>query len=545
MALTAEEQRELDTLELEALEAEAAAVPQGSTGNVSVPQSERSILDNTYPVPTAFGTIPVNPVRLGQAVKNMGLEGGGATAGQILGAPFEAVGGIHIGGAVGGGIGNIAAQLTTPGKKFSLGEVAGAAGAGTIPGASLAKAGAKEVGKQALKYAGANVAATNAQSLIDTGKPASLSQDVLAATTGAASAPLSKFFDKGARAMATADEASRGSRARETLRLGRELGLVVPPAAVAPNAANNTIQSIAGKAAVAQEAILRNQPKINDAVRVEIGLPMNAPITPISLNTARVGPNLVYGEVANHSPASAGLLDKFKNSMDEARELRSAYRASVDAGVPNNATLAAARAAETQADVYKQGLKKVLPPDLFNSFDSARTQLAKIGLADRALNLGDGNISAKVFGDALDAGEKLTGNFAKLGRFENAFGRYVRDAASTPPSGVDYLKMFSKIGAGGGLGYAAGGVPGAIAGTGAMMAAEKGARELALSPTFQRAMVNPAYGARTADTASELARLGLMSAGRKELPSIDTPLNEEEMARLQELLAQREATNAP
>lgn len=538
MALTADEQRELDTLELEALEAEAAASSPDS--GVEQPRIAPAVASAPGAVMIRGQEVKAPGSGAIQTIKNMGLEAGGATIGQAAGTPFAAFGGIPIGGALGGAAGNIAAQLTTPGKKFSLGQALGAAAAGAIPGASIAKAGGKEVAVQAGKYALGNVAATNVESLVDTGKLASPSQDVLAAVTGAASAPLSKFLDRGTRAEATRVAAQQGSRSRETLRLGRELGLVVPPAAVAPNAANNTIQSIAGKAAVAQEAILRNQPKINDAVRAEIGLPMDAPITPISLNTARVGPNLVYEKIGATSPAAKNLLEQFKQASADANELYAAYRT---APIKDPSLLAQAKAAERVADQMQTGLGKEIGPDLLKEFTAARVQLAKIGLAERALNLGDGNISAKVFGDALDAGEKLTGNFAKLGRFENAFGRYVRDAASTPPSGVDYLKMFSKIGAGGGLGYAAGGVPGAVAGTGAMMAAESGARKLALSPTFQQVMVNPQYGARTADSASELARLGTMAAGR-ELPSLDTPLTDEELARLQELLAQRETTNA-
>ncbi len=515
MALTADEQREMDHLELEQLEAEKSASSSVAPAQAVPPEIPRTAYNTDQVIPTPFGAITLNPEQTVHTVKNLGLEGGGATLGQIAGAPFAEFGGVQAGGAIGGALGNIAGQLTTPGKKFSLGEVGGAAVGGAIPGASLAKATARTVAMQGAKYAAGNVAAVNTQSMIDTGKPASLKQDAIAAIGGAAGAPLSKFLDKGLRAEATRIAAAQDSVRRETLNAGRELGLVVPPAVTSPNAANNTLNSLAGKAATAQEAIIRNQPKINDAVRAEIGMASDVPLSPIALNTQRVGPNMVYDQIAKHSPEADGLLGQFKGAMDQARELRAAYRASIDAGTPNNATLLAARAAEAQADVFKQGLKKVLPTPLYDSFDAARTQLAKIGLAERAIRLGDGNVDAKVFGDALESGEKLTGNFSKLGRFQSAFGRYVKEAATTPPSGVDNLKMMAKLGLGGAGGYAAGGPFGAVAGAAAMTGAEKGARELALSPFYQRNFAQPFYGATNEDFQAALARYSAMNASRQ------------------------------
>ncbi len=475
--------------------------------------------------------------QVGQTVKNMGLEGGGAALGQAIGAPFEAVGGMHIGGAAGGGIGNAAAQLTTPGKDFKIGEVLAAMAAGAVPGASLAKAGIGQVAKQGAKYAAANLAGKTIQTGVDEGRLPTVGEAALAAGSGAIGAPISKFLDSGTRVAIAEANASRDAVRRETLNAGRELGLVVPPSAVNPNIVNDSLQSLAGKAATAQEAILRNQPKVNAAVRAEIGLPESAPLSPIALNTQKVGPNMVYGQIAQSGPAAAGLLDKFKSAMDQARELRSAYRASLDAGLPNNATLAAARAAETQADVFKQGLKKVVAPALYDSFDQARTQLAKIGMVERGVRLGDGNVDAKVFGDALESGEKLTGNLLKLGKFQSAFGRYIKEASATQPSGVDYLKMASKGGLAVG-GLMKGDPTLAIAGPAALYAAERGARSGILSPVGQRLLANPFYGPELEDAGAGVSRLAAESAGRNPASvNLDEPLSDEEMKRYQELKA--------
>lgn len=494
-------------------------------------QGESSPYTTDLPIPTGFGgTMTINPSRVVQAVKNMGLEGGGATLGQAIGAPFEFAGGMHIGGALGGAGGNALAQFTTPGKKFSVGEMLAAGATGAVPGASLAKAGASQIFAQGAKYAGANLIGKGLQTGIDEGRLPTLKEGAIAAGAGALSAPLSKFLDRGTRAEVARVAAQQDAVRRETLKAGRGLGLVVPPAAVAPNAVTNTLQSLAGKAATAQEAILRNQPKINAAVRSEIGLPADAPLSPISINTARVAPNLVYEKIARSSPEAAGLLAEFKQASADANELYAAYRVSP---IKDPSLLAKAKAAEIDADALKSGLGQVVSPALMKEFDSARTLLAKIGLADRATRVGDGNVDAKVFGDALEHGEKLTGNLLKLGRFQSAFGRYVKEAATTPPSAVDNLKMFARFGLGGGAGYAAGGPMGAIVGTLGMAAAEKGARSAILSKPFQSRFATPYYGPSLEDVPAGLARLGAESAGRDS--NLDEPLSEEEMRRYEEL----------
>ncbi len=490
------------------------------------PESPRSLADNVFPLPTAFGTINVNPVRLGHAVKNMGLEGGGATIGQVVGAPFAAVGGVQIGGGAGAAIGNTVAQLTTPGKKFSLGEVGGAAVTGMIPGASLAKAPIKEVAKQAGKYALGNVAAKNVESFVDTGKAASPGEDALAALTGAASAPLSKFLDGGTRAEATRVATQKGAYNRETLKLGRELGYTLPPSVVAPNAVNDTLTSLGGKAAVAQSAIHINQPKTNEAVAKQIGIPFDAPASPISINTARVGPNLVYDKVAKAVPGSSKLLEAYKQANADTSKLFTAYRASL---VKDPAMLAEAKAKQAIADAYETQLRKVVGPNLADELKDARRKLAEIGVAERAFVGGD--FSGEVIGDAFENGEKLSGNLYKIGRFENRFGKYIREASKTPAAGVDHLKLLAK-GAMVGGGAATGNPALAIGAPLAMAAAERGARAGVLSAPYQNALVNQNYGAATADTVSELARFGTMSEGRDLL---DEPLTPEEQTRLEDL----------
>jgi len=474
--------------------------------------------------------------RVAQGIKNMGLEAGGATAGQIIGAPFEEVGGSHILGAIGGALGNTVAQLTTPGKRFSFGEALGAGATGAIPGASLAKAPLKEVAKYGAKQAIGNVARENIQSFVDTGRAAPLERDAISAATGLLSSPAGKFLDSGKMAAAVKQASGNDSVRRETLRLGRELGLVVPPPAINPNPVNDTLNSIAGKAATAQSAILRNAPKIDDAIRAEIGLSPGTPFSPIALNTARVPHNLVYDQIGQSSPAAKNLLEQFKQTTADANELYAAYRLSP---IKDPAILKQAKALDAQAAIYKTNLGKVVGPTLMKQFDSARTALAKIGLAERSVNPGTGSIDPNVIGKALDAGEFMSGNFTKIGRFQNAFGKYVKDASTTPPAGVDYLKTLAKIGVGG-YGVKTGDVGAAIAGVAAMEGAERGTRNLILSKAYQEKLANPSYGAAQADVPAQLAARSVARIADE-----DTPLTDEEKARLAALEAQYGPATAP
>jgi hypothetical protein len=123
------------------------------------------------PVPTPWGG-KFNPIEAAQTVKNMGLEAGGAAGGQALGVGTGPLAPVAVPalGAVGGFLGNVAGQLTTPGKDFSWGEAGGAFVAGSVPGASLAKAGGKVLVKEGLKAAATNYGAKATETLIDRGE---------------------------------------------------------------------------------------------------------------------------------------------------------------------------------------------------------------------------------------------------------------------------------------------------------------------------------------------------------------------------------------
>jgi hypothetical protein len=179
-----------------------------------------------------------------------------------------------------------------------------------------------------------------------------------------------------------------------------------------------------------------------------------------------------------------------------------------------------AKAKEAQKDADRSFLqleaeaKAANKPDLGTRFQEARVKLAKIGLVERSINKGTGDVDAAVMGRAYDAGEKLTGNFEKIGRFQNAFSQMVKDASLSPPAGVNQLLP---ILAGTGAMYAGArsGSPAIGAGViAAYLGGPEAARRTMLSGPYQNNFVNYSYGATRQDAPAMLAQFAGKTVGR-------------------------------
>lgn len=496
-------------LELRELESRATPNKLGGAGGNWTPDR----------LPPAMGLSAANLGKMGRAVAGVitdsGMEGAGATGGQAVGAatgPFAPVA-IPVLGGVGAAAGNILGQIRR-GQPLSAGEAGGAFVGGMIPGAPMAGAGVKTVAKEMGKQGAGNLVAATVQTGISEGRVPTLGEAELAVGAGALGTIGAKILDRGGNAIAAAEALKRSQDAtrRETLKLGKDLGYVLPPSVVRPSTGNDLLNSFAGKAATAQEAVRRNQPITNAAVREEIGLMKGDALSPQALNVARLGPNAVYAKIAAVSPQAKISLDSFKQSQADANSLFSQYRSQFP---KDPAILQAAKQKQIDADdamvQIDQEVTQAGKPNLVADFTEARQKLAKIGLVERSLNKGDGNIDAKVIGDAYDAGEKLSGNFLKIGRFQNAFSAAVREASKTPPSGVNQLLPFLAGGAAT-QGMMMQDPRGALAAA-AILGGPRIAREAALSPMIQRGLT-PGYGPTRQDIPAMLARFTTQAAGR-------------------------------
>jgi hypothetical protein len=314
-----------------------------------------------------------------------------------------------------------------------------------------------------------------------------------------------------------------------TLREAQAAGYVVPPSAVNQSGMNKVLESVAGKAAVGQEAALRNQEVTNSLARKALGFPEGTPLSEQALRQYRHAVGRPYREVSALSPQAAQNLEALKNARHQATAYNRHYTMSAD---PNS--LNQARHFQQQAEALEQSLEQIAQqsgrPQLVDALRDSRRQIAMSWDVEKALNVGTGDVSAKALGRSLDKGRPMTGELATAGRFAEAFGPYARDAASIPTPGVSKVGALASALMGGG-GMAAAGPAGVIAGA-VPFVAPPAARSAVLSGPYQRMMAQPDYSvgpvARTAAALNdpETQRRAALLARSLALPAIPQAVNE-------------------
>lgn len=292
-----------------------------------------------------------------------------------------------------------------------------------------------------------------------------------------------------ARAPALAAERAQNTVRDATLRPAQDAGYVLPPSAIRPTAAGNVVESIAGKAALKQEAEIKNQQVTNRLVREELRLPENTPLTEHVLETARNQAAQPYRDVAALSPLASNALQRLRDARSEATVNFRHYDIS---GTPQS--LRDARAADAQATMLERVLEREAAnrgrPELVPQLREARTYIAKTHDVERALNVGNGNVDAQIIGRAIDRGRPLTGNLETIGKFAEAYKPFVREASKVPNPGSSAVNA----GASAVLGYEGYqhmGTPGLAAA--AIPFARGGVRSGLLSDTYQQNFNRPSY----------------------------------------------------
>lgn len=274
-----------------------------------------------------------------------------------------------------------------------------------------------------------------------------------------------------------------------TLREAQAEGYVVPKSAVNPGFLNNRLESIAGKAALGQEAASRNQGVTNQLARRAIGLPDDAPLSMQTLEAVRHQAAQPYREIAAMSPGAARSLEQLKEARFNATNHFNFFNRSGDP-----AALQAARGFQHTAEQLESNFERMAQttnnPNLVQQLREARTLIARTYDVERALNLGSGDVSARSLGRSLDRGRPLTGELATAARFAEGFPAYAREGASIPTPGVSKSEALTStlLGVGG---YGMGGPAGAA--LAALPLASVPVRSGLLSPAYQRGVI-PEYG---------------------------------------------------
>ena len=387
---------------------------------------------------TSAGTVGA----LGRAAFDAGTEGGAAAIGQMMGAEFGPAG-MSLGGGIGGGFGNYVAQQ----RKIKMGEQAafkygqflGAVGANMIPGGPLFKASRPAVALEAAKYGFGNLAAKAVETGIDEGRLPTATEAALSGGLGAAAPVAAKYVplvaDRGLQAAKVAGQTAMEGVQAATLAAGRKLGYVVPPTMVnviaeKPGMLNKTLTYAVNDSPLAIATTIKNQKATNAAAAKYAGIPAGERIDPDVLAKHIDVAEKPYAAVAQLSPAAADNLKGLREARAQAKRF---WQASDRTGLP--AMEDQARDYDNLAQLYETALENEASaagkPELLDALREARVKLAKLYMVDRALNEGNGMVSAKAFGTALKSGKvKLTDEGLDIARMALAYPAFVGDVAT-------------------------------------------------------------------------------------------------------------------
>lgn len=424
----------------------------------------------------------------GGMLADMALEGGGATGGQIIGAiPALSVptGGLSIplGGAIGGTAGNLASQkrriLAGEQQGYRPGEALASFFTGMIPGASLEASGGKAIAREALKQGAGGLAGRTIETVVDEGRLPSAAEYTVSGILPAAGGALAQRIQAANPKVASAVSEANARRATEraTLAAGRDAGLVVPPSLVNPGTVNDLLESAGGKAAVKQQAAIKNQPTVNAAVKRELGIPDAQDITEDLLDDIREKASKPYQKIE----AMAEKAKVEKTNVEKATEGMSSHETEALRAIPANADKLKSLAIQTGADIsalrkarntattkFRQYARSADPdhldearaalenanvleqriedaavdfgaPELVKELREGRTLIAKTYDAENALNVANSNIDPQKLASALRKGKPLSGELETIGAMALAYPQVMKEASKVGAPGVSAL----------------------------------------------------------------------------------------------------------
>lgn len=481
-----------------------------------------------------------NGANIAKNFGKMGAEATLSTVGQGLGAATGPLAPIAIPalGSAGAFVGNVGAQFVNDGR-VNWGDAGGAAITGAVPGGSLAKLTSAQLALLGAKQSLAAVAADTVRKKVDEKRTITAPEALSSAVFGYASPYLGKALDRASNAPTreAAERALHDGFNQESGAMGRELGLVRIPTDVNPESQMlQKLESMSGVIDNAKAAIRINQPRINKAVREELGLMPGNAFNPNTVDVYVAAAAKPYEDVGKLSSNAADALLEWRKNNTEARKAWQSYYSG--SGGPQAQQIAKQADFDSEAalNVMKAEAQSAGRNDLIAELEAARVKLAKIGAAEFAMNKGSANIDPVVLGKMLDDGYPLSGNFLKIARFQNANSRVAKDASGVSAPGVNRLAQIitgasviggatagSVAGKGDAMMTGAGTVAGALGGALASRAItavtpQPGTipRAIMFSDAFQNRLVKPNYGATIQDPAAAMARYMTARQGQEE-----------------------------
>lgn len=457
---------------------------------------------------------------VGMAVDSS-LEAIGSSIGQTIGMASGRAAPIMtpVLGGLGGGIGNVVAQMRRD-APFDLGEAAGAAVAGAIPAGNTVKAGlagTRSVANEALRAGAGNYAATLAQTAINEGRPPTLLEAGISSFAGMAGAKMQHQAGKGAKAAAEAAQKVDLAVTKQNIKDMVEAGYIVDPASSNPSAINKLADRIAGGSQVQRAAVKANQPVTNRLARESISYPQDWPLDSLHLTQHIKNLSEPYQEIRSISPLAEKIMEKLEDARGD--QLAAWRKYNAFDRPPETAQLKkAARALDDKVEQLENALERVIVRSgktaLYEEYQKSRRLIGMANVVKAALGA-DGNVSAPMIGSMWDKEKRnLTGNLELIARADGTMPQVMRESAVTQSPGPTSFRPFLAAAAGG-AGYKYFGVPGAIAGAGAVAYGDAPIRSAILSQFYQKHLaVPPALDRAGPDFGSTLLRFAGSSLGR-------------------------------
>jgi len=300
-----------------------------------------------------------------------------------------------------------------------------------------------------------------------------------------------------ARAPSLAAAQQRNMLRDQALAEGRAAGYKVPPSQTGAGPLENVTESLAGKAAIKQQATLDNQLTTNSLARQALGIPENTPISQGLLGNLRNRLAEPYRQIANLSPMAADILEKLRTARADSTAWYRYYD-----HTPHPAALKRAKGFEQRAAGYETALEKIAQSkgqrQLVPQMREARKALAQTYDIERALNYANGEVHANIIGRMFDQGKPLSGPLKTIGKFAQATeGKFTGAASGTPSPGVGNLNIYGSVGMGMGGGYMYG-REGAAAGLLPWLGTP--VRAGLLSDLYQKTLASPSYAPAVSNT---------------------------------------------
>lgn len=322
---------------------------------------------------------------------------------------------------------------------------------------------------------------------------------------------------------ASLDKSETANSVRDaTLKAGKDLGYVAPPAQANPTWINRLVEGFAGKLTTAQSASGKNQPLTNAIAAEHIGLSPDTPITRDVIKSVRKQAGQDYAVIKGMGTIGTdqkfttdldAITQKFQGAEKDFPELaktdikqivQSVNKAqfSADSGIDaisilrDRASVAYRKGDTDLGGAYRQASKALEDlidrnisargpeyADVLQKYRNAREMIAKTYSVENALNEATGNVSAVKLGGQLKAGKPLSGDLKTAATFANAFPKSMQENLTSMPgvSPLDYAVA--------GATSVAAGSPGPMAAVGARPLA----RSVILSKLYQNAMASPNY----------------------------------------------------